>query len=494
MLPKGRYEPEFVAVAATAAARHGTAVARTRNATGDPRHDALCAGFADRLADGLARIGVPRIIARDSVDAAERGAATPVGIGEALGVAWVVESSLAAEADGSLRLTARLLDAADASVQWVETRTQDEAQRFATLDAIADRVYARFAARLRGQEIAPESGGLAALSADERQALDLAAMRIRERLVTGLEHELDAVEAIAAARPDCAAAWAVIASAHFAQAALMDRDFAPAYAAARAAAERALALEPDRPDAAGVLAVITGVRDLEWQPAIARLRALLRHYPHVTAARSSLASLLQYVGAFGEAQDEIALARAHDPLSVVLRMNGANILAYARRHDESRRQWAAVVGLGPEAFPTRVLIGNNELWDGQLDAAEAAYTTATTLLPENPTPRMCLAFVHARRGDLDRARAQEATCLARFPQTSAYQRAMLAGTMRDKPGVVARLAEARSRHDRLLLSACVDPSFDWLGADEDFNRLLQGWGLPGWRGAAAPASQPYRRS
>ena len=68
-----------------------------------------------------------------------------------------------ARADGQLRLTVRLLDAADASVQWVETRTQPAEQRFAMLDAITDRVFARFAARLRGDGSAPESAALAEL-------------------------------------------------------------------------------------------------------------------------------------------------------------------------------------------------------------------------------------------------------------------------------------------------------------------------------------------
>jgi hypothetical protein len=132
--------------------------------------------------------------------------------------------------------------------------------------------------------------------------------------------------------------------------------------------------------------------------------------------------------------------------------------------------------------------GNNELWAGALDEAEAMYRAGAALHPDNPTPWMCLAFVHARRGDVAQARRDEARCVARFPQTSAYQRAMLAGAARDKPGVLARLRDARSLHDPLLMSACVDPSFEWLATDRDFNRLLRDWGLPGWSGPSAPVA------
>ncbi|MEO8306029.1 MAG: hypothetical protein ABI724_18110 [Betaproteobacteria bacterium] len=486
VLPKGRYEPEFVIVAA-APGPQGVAIMRARNATGDVRHDALCGGFADRLTDGLARLGVPRVIARESVAQAEATNATSVDVGRRLDVEWVVESHVAIEPDGQLRATARLLNATDASVHWVETHTDGEMNRFVTLDAIADRVFARFAARLQGNEATAESGDLAGLSPDERDALDVATMLVRERAHPKLDSALAVVEGVAAAHPGCAKAWGVLAAARFLQGSMMDREFMATYAAARADAQRALAIDPDLPEPALVLAAISGIHDLDWKPAMAQLRGLLRRYPHLTVARSNLATLLQYVGAFTEALDEIALARAHDPLSMLPRLNDANIRAYARRHDEARRGLQVLRKVGVEPHRICVFSGNNELWDGALDAAEAMYTEASTLLPDNPTPWMCLGFVRGRRGDAKGTSAIEADCVARFPQTSWYQRAMLSGAMRDKPQVLSRLNDARRRHDPLLMSACVDPSFDWLGGDPDFNRLLQDWGLPGWRGAARDA-------
>ena len=168
-------------------------------------------------------------------------------------------------------------------------------------------------------------------------------------------------------------------------------------------------------------------------------------------------------------------------------MSSANILSYARRHDESRRQWAGLLASGVATFPLHALMGNNELWAGDFDAAERLYAEAQARLPDNPTPWMCLAIAYARRGDADRAREQEAACLARVPGTSSYHRAMLASTLRDKPAALAWLVDARERHDALVMSACVDPSFDWLANDAGFNRNLRGWGLPGWRGGVLTA-------
>ena len=126
--------------------------------------------------------------------------------------------------------------------------------------------------------------------------------------------------------------------------------------------------------------------------------------------------------------------------------------------------------------------GNNELWDDQFDRAIEHYRDAMTAQPDNPAPRICLGMVEARRGRRAAALAQEALCLKRFPNMSSYQLAMFGGAMRDKPRVMRELSRARERRDPLLVSACVDPSFDWLAHDQDYNRLLRSWSLPGWRG------------
>jgi hypothetical protein len=104
-------------------------------------------------------------------------------------------------------------------------------------------------------------------------------------------------------------------------------------------------------------------------------------------------------------------------------------------------------------------------------------------------PAICMAMVDAASGDWKRANATIADCLARFPRVSSYNRAEAAGLARRKADVLRHLRAAHAAHDALLVSACADPSFDWLGSDADFNDLLRSWGLPGWRGAPSPARQ-----
>ena len=494
VLPKGGYTPEFVAPQTKPTSAQGLAVLEVRNDTGRAELDPLCQTVAMRLADGLARLGVPRVIARESVANAQAQTQDPRAIGHLLGVEWVLDTLLGREGDNDLRATARLLSASDGSVRWIETRAAPQTNRLALLDALADRVYARFGDTLKGVVHGPELDELAGLAVEERHTLDLARMFCVRRAVPELENLTPEIDAIVRRHPQCATAWGVLASTIFTQTLRMDREFAPLCAAARDAALRAVAIDPDESNAASVLAALIGTHDVEPEAAIARLRTVLRRAPHYPTARLNLAVLLCYTGWFDEALEELRLARRYDPLSNMLRISLAAVLSYARRHDESRREWQLLERAGvldasdPLAWVAATFAGNNELWNDQFNAAAEHYRKAMAVQPQNPTAFMCLGMVEARRGDREAALAQEALCLERFPEMSSYQLAMLGGAMRDKKRVLRELQRARERKDHLLVSACVDPSFAWLADDPDYNGLLRSWSLPGWRGGE------YRRS
>ena len=90
VLPKGRYAPEFVTHDSGVGLRRGLAVLRTRNNTGDGALGACCEEFAAQLADRLARLGLPRVVARGSVDMAEALSRDTAAIGLKLQVPWLL--------------------------------------------------------------------------------------------------------------------------------------------------------------------------------------------------------------------------------------------------------------------------------------------------------------------------------------------------------------------------------------------------------------------
>jgi TolB-like protein len=489
VLPKGRYVPAFIAVADDARAPEGLAVMATRNATGDPEYDVFCAAFAEGVADGLANLGVPRVIARDSVERARARTSAAADVGRELAVEWLLDSVLAVDANGELRITLRLIAVLDAGVRWIETAAREPAARFAMRDAVADRVYARFAAVLAGAGHGPHPHDDVRMPMQARASLDLARFLLRQRSPDSVALALSHAETLTAVHPESAAAWALLAEVRHAERCFMDRDFVRLHEDALAAARRAIELDPDEASAGVVEASIVGQFGCDPEAGIRRLRKLLRRVPHHSDARCSLAALMQYVGAFDDALAELSIARAHDPLSPFPRAHAANVLAYARRHDEARDEWKLASAAGAPRLTTEVLRGMNELWAGQHARARAHFESAAAGFPTSAMPAVCGAMVDAASGDWKRANATIADCVARFPRVSSYNRAEAAGLARRKADVLRHLRAAHAAHDALLVSACADPSFDWLGSDAEFNDLLRSWGLPGWRGAPSPARQ-----
>jgi TolB-like protein len=215
VLPKGRYAPEFVGLPLDAPTPQGLAVLNVCNDTGRDDLDLPCQSLALRLTDSLAQLGVPWVIARESVTLAQGQANDSRSIGRALGVEWLLDTLLANEGDDDLRATSWLLSAIDGGVQWIETRAAPVANRLALFDALADRVFARFPATLKGDASKPDQVDLAGLTEDERHALELARMFCCQRAVTDLEQLTPEIDAVTRRHPACATAWGLLASTCF---------------------------------------------------------------------------------------------------------------------------------------------------------------------------------------------------------------------------------------------------------------------------------------
>ena len=149
---KGRYAPEFVEPKGATAPLLGLAVLRTRNLTRGSK--IRCDAFTDRLADHLARAGLARVLARGSVDSAERVSRDPALLGKHLQVPWLIEATLAREQGNELRLSVRLCTLRMPAVRWVETGvgTTDEIYR------LTDRLLDIAGAHARN---AADAGGVA---------------------------------------------------------------------------------------------------------------------------------------------------------------------------------------------------------------------------------------------------------------------------------------------------------------------------------------------
>ena len=461
LLPKGRYAPEFQGRDGPAAPL-SIAVLTTRNQTGDATLDAPCEAFADRLRDHLAQAGLPGVH--------RRAAAPAPGSGDG---PWLLESTLAREHEAELRLSVRLIHAADGTLRWVESALTKLDQLHALQDRMRDAVLSRALDTLPlPSTIAGSASTAVTLPRHQRAKLDQAQLMLVQRNLRGTEDAVAIAQAAVDAHPEDADAWATLAAALYSRLSFMDRDEEPTVAALRGSVERALALAPEHPIALRTKAILAGKCDCDAAGAEALFRRALRALPHYTSARINHAELLALQGKAAETLAELNLARLYDPLSPSVLLARAVCLDLLRAFDAAGEAWSMCAAVGESSLWVLTGIGQHRLLVGEIDAACDAFDDAAVRFPNSPVPPMGLACALALRGDADAALAAEVSCVARYPHVSPASRAVLAAWRGDRDRLVSLLAQARARKDMDLAQASIHPALDPFARDAEVQRLL----------------------
>jgi DNA-binding winged helix-turn-helix (wHTH) protein/Tfp pilus assembly protein PilF len=185
----------------------------------------------------------------------------------------------------------------------------------------------------------------------------------------GVRTALGLFEQVVAFDPNHASAHAGIAQAYLqrpAQIAGMDRSVALARRAR--AVERALALDPDNPEALAALAELH-IRRREWAPAGDAFRRALDLQPKSVRIRGQFADWLALQGRFEEAIIEARTAESLDPLSPRARHDVASALRYAGRFEEASAQAQRALDLDPNFGPAHFTLGHAHLALGRLEEA-----------------------------------------------------------------------------------------------------------------------------
>jgi TolB-like protein/Flp pilus assembly protein TadD len=121
------------------------------NMSGDPEQEYFSDGMTEDLITDLARLAGILVIARNSVFTYKGKVVKPDQVGRELGVRYMIEGSVR-KANGRIRITAQLVDAATGYHLWAERYDRDLQDIFAVQEEIARRITAALAVRLTTEE------------------------------------------------------------------------------------------------------------------------------------------------------------------------------------------------------------------------------------------------------------------------------------------------------------------------------------------------------
>ena len=389
------------------------AVLPFENLSDDRENTFFADGVHDDILSSLARIADLKVISRTSVQQYRTGTRNLREIGEALGVAHVLEGTVR-RSGNRVRVNAQLINARSDAHIWAETFDRELTDLFAIQSELAERIVRALQANLSPQERA----GLQVPPTRDLQAYDLY-LRARDLFRwSGIgdpqengEKALPLLEQALARDPQFALAHYLTSRVH-GELFWFGYDKSPArIAKAKEAAETALRLRPDLGEGHLALAFYHYYSSRDYESAIRELTLAQRALPNESDVASALGMIERRRGRWEESILHLERARQLDPRNISALWNLSETLTYLRRYAEADQVLAETAAIAPEAHlipVARAELALRERGD------TAPLRKALRRVPEDFDPGGAVTTIAIRLAlmerDYDEAEAQLGTC------------------------------------------------------------------------------------
>jgi tetratricopeptide (TPR) repeat protein len=394
-------------------------------------------------------------------------------VGRSLRVDAVIDPRFHETAD-RIRVSAQLVRSRDGVRLWSGEFDEATIGRFAIPDAVAASIASHLGVSMgtvrpvvsqppRGPEVYEHVG------------------RGRVHLLSASLPEIPKAEAAFRAAieldPTYAAAHAGLALTCCAQAELRLTSSGEAYAKAKAAALRALAMDDSSSDAQVALGTVLFLSEWDWIGAERSLSRALELNPNHTEAYLLYGRLLEALGKLQEGLETKLRALERDPFSPVVHLQIATSYWNQRRYDEVI-EWAnKTLDLDPRHLLAREFLAAAYLAKGDFDRhmAESITHAESYGVPAEALEPLKRAYEAGGRAGVLEYALQQACAQGRGAPD--VQMAILYGEAGNMDAAFKHLDQAIDGHDPALVHLAVAPQWDRLRADRRFNQCLARMGL-----------------
>ena len=455
------------------------AVLPFENASGDPANDYLSEGLTETIIYSLSKIPKIRVAPRGVVFRYRGKDVDPMSAAEELKVRAVVTGRVLQHKD-TLIVKAELVDVARQDQLW----GGQYSRKMADLLELQEEIAAEIAEHLQQKLVSKPAKRAGAKPKENAEAYRLylqGTHQARTWTPHGIRRAIELLQAAVAADPTYALGYSGLS---YALVMMGFYGFLPgeeSYPRAKAAAEKAIALDPSLGEPHVALGYYAQQYAHEFERAIAEGRKAVELQPELALAHHGLAIFLNMVRRSEEALAAVRKAAELDPLTPLFQAHVAWILHCLHRDDEAMRVMLSGLEIFPNDYYTlRILIyccgtcGRGEL---ALDAAEKIVGWAKT----GPVGEALRGFAHAVAGNRDEAMRAAALSEQRWKGESdvSYWLSVIYTTLGDKERALTWLERTYEARLGLLVIINVEPLFDPLRAEPRFQAILRKLGFPG---------------
>jgi serine/threonine protein kinase/Flp pilus assembly protein TadD len=348
-----------------AAIQPSVAVLPFANLSADPDNEFFSDGLTEELMNVLARNPGLKVTGRTSSFAFKGKQEDLRGIGQKLGVGAILEGSVR-KAGTRLRITAQLVNANDGFHLWSQTFDRVLDDVFALQDEIARSVAEALHVKLLGKReeraIHPESYELLL------RANRSAALGSESSVAVAVDLYRQSIDVDSAN----ARAWAGLARAYTYQTAFGHRGAVKKddlRSEARRAAERALQLDDQLPEAHDVMSWILSSFEFRFDEGAAAARRAYELAPNHPRVLATLAIIDAANGRFDEALRHSKRAIELDPLDPEVYLHRGRILLWAERYREAEKTLKRLLELSSGQTSSNALLAWALLFQGKTEEA-----------------------------------------------------------------------------------------------------------------------------
>ena len=350
-------------------------------------------GLTEEVLNALSHIAGLKVTARAS-SFAFRGKEQDIRkIAASLGVRHILEGSVR-RFGTRIRVTAQLINPDDGCHLWSERYDRELADVFAVQDEIAAAIAGALQVKLsrKARAHVPDVAAHEAFLKGRHHLLKITP----DSLARGREY----FEQALALDPDFAVAHSHLAWYYFLLAFHGLRPSWEVIPLARAAARRALELDPSLPQARSMLAAIAGLFDYDWAEAKRLFGTALAETPVAGEVRWAYGnSYLLPFGRAAEAAEALQRTLEQDPLNVVYRNARSIFLYVAGLREQGVKEAEQCVEIDSHYWGAHFSLGMNYASRDLIDQARASAERAYQLAPWTACTVALLAATSRRAGD-----------------------------------------------------------------------------------------------
>ena len=452
------------------------------NASNDPDAEYISDGVTESIIRSLSQLSDLKVMSRSAVFRFKGRDIDAQEVGRNLNVGAVLAGRVVRQGD-RLIINTELIDVSDGSQLWSGEYNNSVSEILAVQDEISQRISESLRVRLTGED---------ELKLRKRDTTNAEAYELylkgryfwNKRDAEGLRNGIKYFKAAEEKDPTYALAYSGLADSYALLSDIGAVKPADEMPKARAAAQRAVDIDPTLAEAYTSRAFVKLAHDWDWLGAEADFKKAIELNPKYPTAHQWYASYLMQMGKFGPARAELEKAHQLDPLSPIINSNMGFYAYYQHRYDEALDHTNKTLEMVPNFWVAHHYRGLAFTMKGMYDEAikefrgvlESQGDTALTedAVFRNPEVAASLGFAYAMAGKRRQAEEilRQINRVSEKRYVSPRYLAIVNVGLGDKKAAIEHLQRAyENRHPGLVLIR-VDPLFDRLREEPSFQELV----------------------